>query len=345
MTRVLILLFAMVLASGCATHGQDRHFERNASLDTATKLEAPDPQFATVYLIRPRAFAQAFVYTTIPPIFYAVDGRLVSIMPVGTYVRLKLAPGAHTFSSLYHFPGGPFASAKITQADVRLVLEPGKRYYVSESWGFPDFEFKQVDDKQGPEKLAGVELAKTLYAPATIEEFKSRLLPRPGENQPVARVNVQDALPSQQQVSNFFEGLATIALVALLVAGAVAGASVDHQAPSLQRHVERSQLLDPPAYYQPQGPNRWSIRTSSGVVTEVSTTGGETEFRNWSTGVKYTIEGDRIRGSDGSRYSVRGSSIVSDTGQEFKKIGSSIFGSDGRSCDVIGAQILCRPPR
>jgi hypothetical protein len=339
MIRIVILVLALISISGCATHGQDRHFERNPALDAASKADTPDPDFASVYLIRSKMFAQAIIYTPVPPIYYAVDDRLVSIMPLGTFVHLKLAPGLHKFSLLRYSAGDFVFAPKVVQNDLTLTLEPGKKYYVSEHLSLlTGGSFRQLDQRDGASALADVELARLLYAPATVEAFKQRLLV-PRESRASAP-SAQSALPSENQVSDFFEGLATVALVALVVVGAALGASGSGGLVALE-----GKAPSPPAYYQQQAADRWSIRTSSGVTSEVSALGRETRLRNWSTGVTYTIADDRITGSDGSRYRIRGASIVSDTGEHFQKVGNAIFGSDGRSCDVIGSQIICRPAR
>jgi len=340
MFRLLLLLMLAAL-SGCATYGQDKYFETDRTLDAAAKAATIDSEFASVYLIRPKQFGQAIVLTPVPPLYYAVNGRLVSIMPLGTYVHLKLPPGPHTFSLLRYRPADILLGPKIVQNDVAVALEGGRKYYIAESLSFlSGGSFKRLQERDGVETLADAQLAKLLYAPATVEAFKRRLLERPKDQQPSVASSLLAALPSQKQVSDFFEGLATVAVVALFVVGTLLGA--DKQGSPPERPLS---LEPPPAYYQQQAPGRWSIRTSAGVATEVSTADGETRLRNWTTGVTYTIAGNRISGSDGSRYRVIGSSIISDTGEHLQRVGSAIFGSDGRSCDVIGSQILCRPPR
>jgi hypothetical protein len=49
---------------------------------------------------------QELIYIPIPPFFYAVDGRMLSIMPLALHAVLSLEPGRHRFSRLIVSGGG-----------------------------------------------------------------------------------------------------------------------------------------------------------------------------------------------------------------------------------------------
>jgi hypothetical protein len=318
-----------------------------------------------VYLFRERMVLQGMIYTPIPPLYFAVDEKLVSIMPLGSYVKLSLPPGQHKFYRLA-VTGDIFTPYGLVSAGVDLNLEPGKVYYVGDQQKLVSWNFGRVEAKNGEGMVKEAQLAKLLHAPATVAEFRRRIEaknvkpnqspqgggtpPAPERASPLAAA--ADALPSAKQVSNFLEGLAAVALVGLVVVAAVAGArgmgpppqqpfntiqTARQQAPA-QAEAPRLSPVSPLINYESVG----SWRNSAGTLSDILRSKDKAVLRITSTGVVYDIENSRIKGSDGSRYTVIGPNIFSDTGASYQVIGNSLFTSDGRSCTKIGINVTCR---
>ena len=259
-------------------------------------------------------------------------------MPLGTYVKLKLTPGPRQFTAV-NVLRDAFVGPKTIKTHAQLVLKPGVTYYVSYEIGWLNPSFEEVSDARGKSLIGECELAKIFNAPYTITALESSINSvRSTGSAPTSSSQITAALPSSKQVGEFFEVVVTVALIALIIAGAAAGASGNYA--NLAPPVEPAFPI--PAYYQRDpSTNTVFVRTTSGTRTDLSITAGETKLRNLSTGVSYTIDSDKIRGSDGSRYRVFGSTIYSETGAYYQKIGNSIFGSDGSKCVIIGSQIVC----
>jgi hypothetical protein len=130
----------------------------------------PNPDRATVYLMREWALGRGFL----PPLFFAVDGRMVTALPIGAYVPLSLEPGAHVFTK-FAGTGGGLAPIRVERTDVRVVTLAGATDYVSEVNAFWD-SFRQVYDKDKARRtLADADLVKFIHAPATAELFERRM--------------------------------------------------------------------------------------------------------------------------------------------------------------------------
>ena len=336
------LLVLIAFVGGCATYGQDKLFEKDPKLDATIKGTPVDPALASIFILRPKPLLATLTYVPILPVYCAVNGMMLSVMPLGTYVHVMLPPGTHRFTAMYATPGDALFPPKITGGDVTVNLAAGQRHFVAMTPNFGSANLRRYSDRDGVDELGSLELAKVLYAPYTLDTFKARFLEprrREANSTPSKPIEAQGALPSTRQVSDFFEGLATLAFVALFVVASVAAAK-GAPAVSQPSYVD---LATPPAYFQPdRRTNGYSVRTSSGMVSQVGKLARETTLRNDATGITYTISGDAIRGSDGSRYRVSGSNVFSDRGDYYQKIGTSIFGSDGSSCDAIGSQLICR---
>lgn len=315
-----VVIVALVLG-GCATHGQEKLFEDGKG--PPQSVIAGTKETASVYILRERAWLQSIQFIPIGSMAYAVDKRMTTILPLGTYVHLHLPPGPHTFTKLV-------LSRDVDQADLVVTLEAGRTYFVATQNALPRPTFSLIDGARGEEILKENVPAKIIYAPTTVDTFLERIRNRGGNNtkQPASAEKFQmaDILPSQQQISDFFEGVATVALIALLIVGAGAATATSNHSAAMPSHD-----LMPPAIYR-----------SSGSKTQVIKDKDETRVRNWDTGVTYTIRENAIVGSDGSRYRVSGNNIYSSTGEYYQKIGNQIFGNDGSSCVLLGSNLDCK---
>ena len=369
--RAISIASCLVLC-GCANYYTDKHFERGQSSPVA--VAATETDRATVYFFRERAWGQAIIYIPIPPLFYAVDEKLVSIMPLGSNVQLSLPAGAHTFSRLI-VSGGGFVSHSVDRTDFKVTLDPGKVYYIGTRNGFPRQPFGLTDGTNGQEVVKGTEQAKLLHNPVSVATFASRVVamdskPMPltqsGSTPPTPRIgtsasSLSDALPSSRQVGDFLEGLAAVALIGLLILGVAAASqnsglsqypgpalySPPYSAPSTPVSPSANLALPTQRLVQPNllqtqlnSPTTW--QSSSGTLSEILQSKDLVVLKNVSTGVAYRIEDGRINGSDGSKFTVRGPNIYSDTGQSYQVVGNSLFTSDGRSCVKTGIVISCR---
>ena len=348
--RLLALLATLLMLASCANYGSEKHFERSSAAVEASKTQEGQPGRATVFYFRQRAFMQSLIYVPIPPYFYAVDGTMLSIMPLGSHALLSLEPGKHTFTR-FIVSGGGFVPIALDRVDIELTVIAGQTYFVGSMNGFPSFAFEPVDSERGRAIIADTELAKLIHQPVSVDSFTSRMAPaeskrRAGNSaQTTAQsvpqrpsANVANVLPSSQQVGEFLEVIATVALVAVLLFGAAAGASSGPSSPQ-----PYSPNLSPPPAISVRAPQLDpSWRTSSGSLSEILRSKEETTLRNLSTGVRYRIEDGRITGTDGSRYRVVGSTVFSDTGQSYQVIGNNVFASDGSSCVKTGVVVSCR---
>lgn len=352
-SRFVMFSLACVLLAGCANYGSEEHFDRSSSSVDAKTALVGQPGRATVYLFRQRAFMQQFVYIPIPPMYYAVDGTMVSIMPLGSHVVLSLEPGRHTFTR-FKVGGGGLFPIEVDRVDVQVELASDQIYYVGTRNGYPTQPFDAVDARRGMEIIADTELAKVIHKPATVDTFMARMAAAEAKRKaassfaptglpPTQRASspIESALPSSQQIGEFLDVVAAIALVAVLLVGAAADASSGPGAtPAL------ASPSSPPAIASPSPPQRQlsteTWRTSSGTLAEVLQSKESTVVRDIASGVRYEIESGRITGSDGSRYRVVGSNVYSDSGVSYQVIGNNVFASDGRKCEKIGVNVSCR---
>jgi hypothetical protein len=286
--------------------------------------------------------------------FYALNGKMLSIMPLGSYVFLSLEPGRHTFSRFAVVDGGLFP-LRINRLDVQLDLVAGQTYYVGPQNALFSISFGLADHKQGSEIVAESELAKLIHQPVSAEVFVSRLeeserkrkagtAPQSvTQSSPPSNVfSATNALPSSKQVGEFLEVLATVALVAVFLFAAAAGATANSDlAPTPSLNLALPPAISTPALARPPAlATTW--RSSSGTLSEILNSKDQTILHNTSTGARYRIEDGRITGSDGSRYRVTGSTVYSESGQTYRVVGNSIFASDGRSCVKTGIVVSCQ---
>ena len=351
-TRFLTLFATLLVVSGCANYHTEKYFERDANAVAASKSIAGSNERATVYFFRPKVPLQSISYLPVPPLYYAVDGQLLAVMPTGSYVVLSLNPGSHTFSRIFAANDIMFG-AQVKQADARIDLAAGKTYYVG-GGGFWGASFGLVDAEAARAVLADAELAKFIHRPLSVDAFLASVASSGKKDSPARQkvpptplpagnsVSLADALPSAKQVGSFLEGLAAVALIGLVVVAAVAGASSSNAA----QYTPPNHITSPPIFIQQsviQQPTQARVwQNSSGTLSEIVQSKTEVIVNNLSTGVRYRIEDGRITGSDGSRYRVMGSNIFADTGQSYQVVGNSLFASDGHSCEKIGNMITCR---
>lgn len=330
MTTLLISYMRVVITAlvlgGCATYGQEKLFEDGKGLPQS--VISGTKETASVYILRERGWLQSIQLIPIPPMAYAVDKKMTTILPLGAYVHLQLPPGPHTFTKLVIRDN--IFSIDVDQTDLVVTLEAGRTYFVATRNAIPGPTFALIDDAKGEEILKENVLAKIIYAPTTVDTFVERIRNRgggkPKQSASAEKFQIADFLPSQQQISGFFEGVATVALIALIIVGAGAATATSSPLPAMSSHD-----LIPPAIYR-----------SSGSKTQVIKENDETRVRNWDTGITYTIKENAIVGSDGSRYRVSGNNIYSSTGEYYQRIGNQIFGNDGSSCVLLGSNLDCK---
>lgn len=348
--RFVGLLLLSIIFSGCATHGQEHHFEKDPTAVSDSVSRVNQNGRATVYYFRENAFMQQTIAAPMPPLYYGVDGKLVSIMPVGSYVVLSLEPGSHRFTRVF-VADDFFTGRVVRRVDIDLTLESDKSYYIGSVNSLLGPHFRQLKMIEGKTIIDNGELAKLLHSPESVEEFISRVSSRESKKSRTGQSSsttatssaLQDALPSSRQVVSFLEGLATVAFVALIVAAAVVGGG----AQGISAPVPPPLTVPAPQEniaYRVQ-PTRVDMaptwRTSSGSLSEIIQSKERMIVRNLSTGVNYEIEDGRIKGSDGSRYRVYGQNVFSDTGQTYQVIGNTMFTTDGRSCTKTGIIVSC----
>jgi hypothetical protein len=358
-----VSLAVLICLGGCANYYSERHFDRGASAGVASR-NALEPDRATVYLFRERAWGQALVYVPIPPLFFAVNDQLASVMPLGSHVRLSLPPGTHKFSRLA-VSGGGFLSHSVQATAIDVQVQAGKTYHVGVRNGFPTQPFGLVSVVDGEAVLRDTEPAKLLHASVSVGAFEQRInslnskpsskgdTPSPGGRPgPPSGTTPSDALPTQKQIGEALEGIAAVAIIALAILAGVAiasrsaspqyGATSPYSAPSPMT----SSLPAPPrATVVDNGPSALSKvgawQNSYGSLSDILQSKDRVVLRNMSSGVSYEIEDGRIKGSDGSGFTVRGPNIFSDTGASYQVIGNTLFASDGRSCTKTGIVVSC----
>lgn len=365
--RLGIMAFAASIAfTGCANYHTKEHFNSGTSATLSTTTA--DPERATIYFFRQRAWGQALIYMPIPPLYYAIDGKLVSIMPLASHVRFSLPPGQHTFSRLIVSGGGLF-DRKVEATENTITVEAGKIYYIGTTNGFPSQAFGLVTKSQGSDIILDTSAARILHSPLTVAAFSARIAdlnrkaPTPASSSGAGAnsggstpSSISDALPSSKQVGDFLEGLAAVALIGLVIfAGAAASRSGANQyasapiyAPSPMNtapypSAQQGRANSGPQYQTQtatvQSPASW--QNSSGTLSDILQSKDRVTLRNISTGVSYEIQDGRIIGTDGSRFTVHGSNIFSDTGQTYQVIGNQLFASDGKSCVKTGSIVSC----
>jgi hypothetical protein len=350
--RLFILTILAPLLVSCANYGSERHFENGAiAAVEQAKLDPLPSERATVYYFRERAWLQSFIAQPIPPAYFGIDERLVSIMPVGSFVRLSLEPGVHTFSRIIVTPNWPLSNI-VRKHELRLQLKANETYYVGSVNTFDDNPIRVFDAESGKRVLADTQLARIIHNPATLEDFMRRVQEpeRDRQAQPTSSTSTSigaqfsKALPTGAQVTSFLESLATVALAAVMLTAVVAGASVSSSNPQaiLPYPTQRPAIVAPAPTIPLYVDSPSTRRRSDGSLAEILQSRDRLVVKDLAGGPSYTVEAGRIVGSDGSRYRVYNSTIISDTGQTYQVIGNNLFSSDGRSCTKTGIVVTCR---
>lgn len=345
MTKRLIAYVLSLLAltlAGCATT-QDKHLDKTVAAGADSQELPPPDGFARVYFLRPKAWGQDFnplIPAVAPPIYAGVDGELVATMPLGSHVVLALWPGLHRFQA--YAPVMELSGPTLKRWDLETQVEAGKIYYVAHRIGFPHHKLVVVDAADARGDMGVSSRAKFLVNPAGTDDFerkfKELVAKRADDRKAAFEQKVNALIPSSQTIGNVLEGIAAVALVALVVVGGVAlvAAGGSGAMPAV--------ASPPSAPLVYEAPRRVST-VSGGLIETTSSARREAVVTNYSTGTKYKIEGDRVTGSDGSRYRFVGTQLISDSGPSYTVIGNSVFGADGSSCDRIGEKIYCKNGR
>jgi hypothetical protein len=352
--QVVFLAMASFGLIGCAHYGQDNYFEKDVNVKAAQEMNLRNQSRASVYFLRPSQFGEHTSTAVIRPLVYALDGRLLSIMPTGSYALLSLAPGKHTFTLVRVEPDFWERLSFNGTYDLELTVEAGKTYYV----GFTDSLFwkwkkenpmKLYEESSGREVVSGAQLVKFIINPATIEQYaenwkKLRAEATPAREKsastptapgtPVASLEptVQNSSESGISAKDFFEGLAYVLLFAFLLVGAAGNAQAHADIPSLAPPR-------PPSNYAQSAPPTLQANPKPFLGSGISNTQGNSIYG--ANGVNYQVVGNNILGSDGSVFTVQNSMIYSSNGQVFQASGGRLQSSDGRLCTPYGNTISC----
>lgn len=375
--RLLLLLLISLLASSCANHYTKQYFETDEKKIEQLKSDDFDKQLARVYMFREKSWAQDinFMMGPMPPLYFGLNGKLIAVMPLGSYVVLYLPPGNHNFHWIAAAKGDSSLNTGFKQKDHVETLVAGNTYYIGASFGIT-VPFGKVDSEVGRKIVESAAPARQLYGLKTVSEFRRFILgtvtervidtPRGTGSSSSVQSNTStysapsasasDFMPSKEQIQSFAEGVAAVMLIGLLIVGLAAGSA---DSPS---YSPSSSYQSPPALIQSSNASRVplgqglgtrndlsttpsspsSFRNSYGSVSEIVRSKDEVEIRNRDTGITYRVEDGRIRGSDGSRLSVIGNSIYSDTGQQYRISGDYVYTPDGKRCQLVLETIRCQ---
>lgn len=343
--KAFIAIVLAILLAACATTGQDSLIDSDLlARDRALEYSAP-PGYATVFLMRERALLQPLLLTPIPPAFLAVNGRLVTSAPVGTFYPIALPPGEHTITRVVVVRDVPFTWYTIGRKDSTFTLEAGRRYYIASVNTLSDNPIRQLSETEARAQLKSMHLAKEIVNGKTTDAFISQFETadqRLENNQRRAAIAAPNALnaTSQSGTSGWLEGLAVVLLVALAIAGgsgAAGAAAPPSYTPPVAIYAPHSTARDQarPATVLPQ----LRLPSSAG---DVIWSGQRAELRNRATGVRYTVEDGRVNGTDGSRFRVIGSQLLSESGQWYQIIGNTLYSAAGPQCRISDDSINCR---
>jgi hypothetical protein len=362
--QVLVLTGCLLSLFGCANIGNQHLFERDPASINQAHTSASDKTRSTVYFVRSKKMYQMLALNQVPPLQYAMDGTLLALMPTGSHLVLSLEPGKHTFTCFYYTgERSLFKFKPPSPHETEFDLLSGHTYYIdSNKWPIGCREPVQLDPEEGKEIVAKSELAKLIHQPMSVTQFINRIVAieetRNAANRSSSRegapaphfdtTSLQDALPSAKQVGDFLEVVATVAVIALLIVGAGLGGA-GNAGTSQHDYVSPPSIEQPVSAASPSSNlrtlktlnNLSTLHTSSGSVTQIVNSSSEKSIYNVSTGVRYSVFGDRITGSDGSSYLVAGSALLSSTGQTYQVIGNQVFSSDGKSCVLTDGYMYC----
>lgn len=353
--RYLLSVSAWVLLSSCAGVNKhtEKYFDRSEKAALSANAATNVPGRGTIYLLWPNDGGLQFTFVPVGPTYFAVDNTMLAVMPVGSHVVLSLPPGRHKFTSFREHSNLRYH--ELSRKDIEIDVVADQTYFLSQRY---IYLFEVVDATYGRDALLGTALAKMIHQPISVEAFVSNFeaskRERAKSNNDSARAEsprnsssgfLSDLLPTAKKIGEIVEGIAAVALIGLLVAGAGASAgpspaaippmAYSNSTPATQR-APASVL--PPRAIQP-ATQAW--QNSSGTLSEIVRSDSGILVRDASNATTYSIAEGRISGSDGSRFRVIGSTIYSDTGQTYQVIGNSLFASDGRKCERIGSTISC----
>lgn len=355
--RKLSLFCTLLLIAGCANVNKhaEKHFDRTQAGIANARDAANSAGLATVYLLIPKEGGLQFTFVPVSPAYFAVDGMVLSVMPVGSHIVLSLVPGRHIFSSFRVHSN--FRYHELDRKDVTIDVAADREYFVGQKYLYL---FEQLNERDGREAVKKTELAKLVHHPVSVETFianfeasKQQRI-RQAASAPTSTTTISsdsngfnNLLPSSKQVGEFLEGLAAVALIGLALFGAGLAASAGNNLHYTPSQLAPVQAQVQPFRNQPQGivhqpliaSQTW--QSSSGTLSEIIRSKSEVTVRNTATGASYRIEDGQITGSDGSRFRVIGSMIYSETGQSYQVVGNTLFASDGRKCDKVGSIMMC----
>jgi hypothetical protein len=359
---LLVLLCAVLGACAYAPTATDAEQSRARQLRT-------DPTKATVYVIRDQGIMGASA--TYP---VAVNNRVVTWLAPQTYTMLLLEPGVQSLSSvtLHNLMQGFVVGQEQV---VARRLEAGQVYFVRlgiKMWGVPEWTV-DYDPSSATAAIRDHRLVAFDHRGLALNILRGQVAPAPKAD-PIQQFSstststqAAPASANDRQVAQALEAVATVLFIGLLIAGVAfaAGAGgygapvvVPPSSPPPAISVPRPLATPPATLYAP----RASPGTPAGATVQIpalielsNRTGGSVPSRfgdsyrvegnqvySPTSGVRWTVENDVIRGSDGSRFRISGNSIISSDGRSFERVGNELRSRDGSYCSIIGNQVDCR---
>ena len=146
-TIKLIVLFAMVGASGCSTLVVSKAPKEE---NTSARALTPPADKALLYIYRTGSTLGGDIVGTL-----SVDGIKVGKTARSRYHYLLLEPGTHTITLESSYQYKPY--------ELNISTDPGQTYFVLEHWKIPSgIELKQTDEIDGRKGIESSSLAKGL---------------------------------------------------------------------------------------------------------------------------------------------------------------------------------------
>ncbi|WP_347249966.1 hypothetical protein [Zoogloea sp.] len=327
----LVVFFAVLGAlSGCSTYGQHIHLEE-AGRTAASTIDKSNPDLGKLVLLREMPALAKLSLQPWPLIGVAVDHKMVSIMPLDSHINLDIPPGRRTISWVAINQG---VLSKTKELSVNVLA--GQPTYVSLNHGLLSWELEPMKAEEAAPLSVRLPKAKVLPNGVRLDEFVKRM----GGAKTLGD-QLRAALPSREAIESAIAGVGTIALFAVLFAGALAGADLDTFEPPQPSTFSPNAVPHQALSRSVPRDDRFGIGENQSLG-DLLRDGRRIEMRDSQTGVRYIIENGRVNGTDGSRMRLIGSTLYSDTGASYQVIGNSVYGSDGTSCQRVGNRTRCK---
>ena len=322
MKKMFLLLLSILVITGCVNFRNDQYFDSRQNVEfEKKKFPLPPTGLASVYLIADKVAGQSIVPFPVPPINLAVNDRIVTMAPHGSFVHLLFQPGKHKLAVATQ----KFEIINVTTAEIKA----NSTYYFSLNRLFHSsgkyistIELKEISLEEGQKLVNDYKLAKTVHIPISLVPFEQSQRRKEEEQ----RKQEIESAKTAEGLSDFFAAAAAVALIALLVLGS--GLTIPAGSTGQVPPTSPSIYSNPPAYVS----GATSVRSGTGRAMSIETTKNSeaTTIKNLSTGTSYRLEGNRYLGSDKSWFQVSGNTIFSSTGNYYTRAGNTLTSNDGR---------------